>query len=144
MSEKSCIKPFINKVREKFYDGGTLKDAFGQIKPYKNKMDALVVNVFNNFKLPHQLAVNTLTLATIATYEYFRYQGFDLPPTESILEPLAVASISGGGGPETRDLGDGHFVKRYEDSRGTYLAPYGTGPAARGMSPEETSGFFDK
>lgn len=96
-----CVGPFIGRVQGIFAEGGSVRDALSQIRPFQEKLTN-VQNIAADARFLHWLAGTSATLTGVVLYEgvrnYAATRGVVLPGSlEMIAASLPVASVSGSG-----------------------------------------------
>jgi hypothetical protein len=86
--DRSCVHPFIRRVRTVLKLTGSLRASFEEIPVYQVRARAIYrADVY----CIHALAVSTTSLGALVMYEYLRYRGIPLPESKLLIELIMPA-----------------------------------------------------
>lgn len=90
-----CVAHFIDDVQQSFQNGNSFSDVPGEIRHFQTADGRLRRNLSGSKRIIHSFAVSTVTLGSIALYEFLRYKGVKLPDSLSVARKAVNFGVTG-------------------------------------------------
>lgn len=103
---RSCLDPIIHRIQLAFAEDRQFIEVINDALTYRGRVESNVTNVSRGARWIRCIAMSTLGLTLLTSWEYLRSQGVPLPDSREIVGLMPITSISPPDEPDIPDIPD--------------------------------------